>query len=136
MDISDADRIKSREIPFQEIHPDPHQAGTAARFLKDADGILETDPAAPTILRVSYDVLVTTLEEIEDALTELGLHLDNRLMHRVRRALYYYTEETLRANCGCPRGERNCTKKVFAKRYELIEHGCRDERPEHWRRYL
>jgi hypothetical protein len=136
MDISDADRIKTREIPFQEIHPDPHQAGTAARFLRDVEGILETDPAAPTILRVTYDVLVTTLQEIEEGLTELGLHIDNRLMHRVKRALYYYTEETLRANCGCPQGERNCTKKVFAKRYELIEHGCRDDRPEHWRRYL
>lgn len=136
MDISDADRIKTREIPFQEIHPDPHQAGTAARFLQDVEGILETDPAAPTILRVTYDVLVTTLQEIEEGLTELGLHIDNRLMHRVKRALYYYTEETLRANCGCPHGEHNCTKKVFAKRYELIEHGCRDDRPEHWRRYL
>jgi hypothetical protein len=136
MDISDADRIKTREIPFQEIHPDPHQAGTAARFLRDVEGILETDPTAPTILRVTYDVLVTTLQEIEEGLTELGLHIDNRLMHRVKRALYYYTEETLRANCGCHQGEHNCTKKVFAKRYELIEHGCRDDRPEHWRRYL
>ncbi|QVL50698.1 MAG: hypothetical protein KFB96_09970 [Thiocapsa sp.] len=136
MDIPDVDRIKSREIPFHEIHPDPHQAVTAARFLTDVDGILEINPAGPILLRVTYDVLVTTLQEIEEALTELGLHLDNRLLHRVRRALYYYTEETLRANCGCPQGESNCTKKVFAKRYELIEHGCRDDRPEHWRRYL
>jgi hypothetical protein len=60
MHISDADRIKSREIPFQEIHPDPHQAATAARFLKDVDGILDTDPVAPILLRVTYDVLVTT----------------------------------------------------------------------------
>lgn len=136
MDISDADRIKSREIPFQEIHPDPHQAQTAARFLSDVDGILDTSPIAPTLLRVTYDVLVTRLQEIEEALTELGLHIDNRLMYRIRRALYYYTEETLRANCRCRDGESNCTKKVFAKRYELIEHGCRDDRPEHWRRYL
>ncbi len=136
MQISDADRFKNREIPFQEIHPDPSQSATAARFLMDVDGVLATDPTSPILLKVTYDVLITTLQEIEDALTELGLHLDNRLMHRVRRALYYYTEETLRANCGCPRGESNCTQKVFAKRYELIEHGCRDQRPEHWRRYL
>lgn len=136
MQISDADRFKNREIPFQEIHPDPSQSATAARFLRDVDGVLATDPTSPILLKVTYDVLITTLQEIEDALTELGLHLDNRLMHRVRRALYYYTEETLRANCGCPRGESNCTQKIFAKRYELIEHGCRDQRPEHWRRYL
>lgn len=136
MHISDADRIKHREIAFQDIHPDPNQAGTAARFLSDVDGILETAPARPTLLRVRYDVLRTSLREIEEALTELGLHLDNRLMCRIRRALYYYTEDTLRVNTGCPHGESNCTKKVFAKRYELIEHGCRDQRPEHWRRYL
>lgn len=136
MQISDADRFKNREIPFHEIHPDPYQSATAARFLKDVDGVLATDPTSPILLRVTYDVLITTLQEIEDALTELGLHLDNRLMHRVRRALFYYTEETLRANCGCPHGESQCTQKVFAKRYELIEHGCRDQRPEHWRRYL
>jgi hypothetical protein len=136
MHIPDADRIKSRDIPFQEIHPDPHQAATAASFLGNVDGILHLEPSSPILLRVRYDVLITSLQEIEDALTELGLHLDNRLIHRVKRALYYYTEETLRANCGCPHGESTCTKKVFAKRYELIEHGCRDQRPEHWRRYL
>jgi hypothetical protein len=136
MHISDADRIKNREIPFQEIHPDPHQASSAARFLTSVDGILETKATSPILLQVRYDVLLTSLQEIEEALTELGLHIDNRLIYRVKRALYYYTEETLRANCGCPHGESNCTKKVFAKRYELIEHGCRDQRPEHWRRYL
>lgn len=136
MDISDDDRIKHREISFQEIHPDPHQARTAARFLSEVEGILVAEPATPTLLRVSYDLLVTSLREIEEGLTELGLHLDSGLVFRVKRALYYYTEETFRANCGCPRGESNCTAKVFAKRYELIEHGCRDQRPEHWRRYL
>ncbi|MBK1645951.1 hypothetical protein CKO25_15095 [Thiocapsa imhoffii] len=136
MDISDADRIKLREITFHGIHPDPNQAMTAARFLSGVDGILGADPIAPTLLKVSYDVLVTTLHEIEGALTELGLHLDSRMMCRLKRALYHYTEETLRANCGCPNGLSNCTERVFAKRYELIEHGCRDLRPEHWRRYL
>lgn len=136
MDISDAERIKQREIPFQDIHPNPHQARTASEFLADVEGILDTDPVSPTLLRIRYDVLQTTLREIEEALTELGLHLDSRLMSRIRRALHYYTEETLRANLGCPHCKGNCIKMVFAKRYELIEHGCRDERPEHWRRYL
>lgn len=136
MELSDDDRIKHREISFQEIHPDPHQALTASRFLSPVEGILHLEPANPHLLRISYDVLITTLREIEDSLTEIGLHLDSRLVWRVKRALLYYTEETLRANCGCPSGQSNCTKQVFAKRYELIEHGCRDQRPEHWRRYL
>ena len=136
MDIPDAERIKHREIGFRELHPDPDQSGTAARFLADVDGILAAEPAHATLLRVRYDVLTVTLEDIEDALAELGLHLDNRLLYRMKRALYYYTETTLRANCGCPQGTSNCTKKVFALHYQQRDHSCRDHRPEHWRRYL
>ncbi len=136
MDISDDERIKHREIAFRELHPNPDQAGTAERFLAGVEGVVASEAASPTLVRVSYDVLAVTLEELEDGLRELGLHLDNRLFLRLKRALYYYTEETLRANCGCPHGDSNCTKKVFATRYRQIEHGCRDQRPEHWRRYL
>lgn len=136
MDISDSERIKYRAIAFQEIHPNPDQATTAARFLIEVEGILSAAPASPTLLHIEYDVLKTTLHEIEDALTELGLHLNSGLFNRLKRALHYYTEETVRANCGCDCCELNCTDKLFAKRYELMEHGCRDERPEHWRRYL
>ena len=136
MDISDSERIKHREIAFQEIHPNPDQATTAAHFLIEVDGILSAVPASPTLLQIQYDVLKTTLQEIEEALTELGLHLNTGLFNRLRRALHHYTEETVRANCGCACCELSCTDRLFAKRYQLIEHGCRDERPEHWRRYL
>jgi hypothetical protein len=136
MEIPDDERIKHREIAFRDLHPNPDQAGMAVRFLAEVEGVLASEAASTTLVRVSYDVLAVTLKEIEDSLRELGLHLDNRLLLRVKRALYYYTEETLRANCGCPQGTSNCTKKVFATRYQQIEHGCRDQRPEHWRRYL
>ncbi len=136
MDIAEADRIKQRLIHFRDLHPDRSDAHTAAEFLSGVDGVLQAQPQSPVVLSVRYDILTTCLEEIESSLGELGLHLDNGLMYRVKRALYYYTEETLRENCGCPRGESNCTKRVFAKRYQALEHGCRDQRPEHWRRYL
>jgi hypothetical protein len=136
MDTNDPERIKHREIAFAAIHPNPSQAESASRFLAEVDGVLEAVPATPILLRVSYDVLAITLREIEDSLRELGLHLDSRLLLRLKRALCYYTEDTLRANCGCPRGSGNCTEQVFATRYRTIDHGCRDQRPEHWRRYL
>lgn len=136
MDISDADRIKHRQIPFSELHPAPAQVEQAALFLADVPGVLRAEPIAPRELAISYDLLMITLQDIEDALREIGLHLANTLMMRIKRALYYYTEETIRANCGCPHGESNCIQKVFAKRYQVLNHGCRDHRPEHWRRYL
>jgi len=128
--------VKHREIVFRELHPDPNQAQTAALFLADVEGIIRTEPVSPVLVQVSYDLLRVTLEQIEEALTEIGLHIDDGLMFRIRRALHYYSEETQRANLGCPHGECNCTKKVFAVRYRTLDHGCRDHRPEHWRRYL
>lgn len=136
MDIADADRYKHRRILFNALHPHGDQAQQAALFLADVPGVLKAEPASELLLAVSYDLLEVTLEEIEEALAELGLHLDNSLMHRLRHALYHYTEETFRANLGCSRGESNCTRKVFALRYQTLDHSCRDHRPEHWRRYL
>jgi hypothetical protein len=136
MDIVETDRIKRRLIHFRDLHPERNDASTAADFLNGVDGVLETSALTPIQLSLSYDLTQTCLQEIEEALDELGLHLDNSLMFRLRRALYYYTEDTFRENCGCKRGGSNCTKRVFAKRYEALEHGCRDQRPEHWRRYL
>ena len=136
MDTPDAERIKHRQIPFSELHQDPNQAQTASMFLVDLEGVLHTEPISPVMLHICYDLAETSLEEIESALTEIGLHLNNRLLFRMKRALYYYTEETFIANCGCTHGQSNCTRKIFAKRYEKLDHSCRDHRPEHWRRYL
>jgi hypothetical protein len=131
-----SDLIKHREIAFRDPHPNPHQGRAAASFLADVQGVIRATPASPLLVRVSYDLLQVTLEEIEGALGEIGLHLDNGILLRIRRALYRYTEETQRVNLGCSRGESNCTRKVFAVRYGALDHGCRDRRPEHWRRYL
>ena len=136
MDILSADRIKHRLIPFSAVHPDKNQAHTAALGLANMDGVILLEPISAIALKISYDVLQTTLLEIEQAVGELGLHLDRNLMYRLKSALWHYTEETQRANCGCPRGESNCTKKVFAQRFEKRDHTCRDHKPEHWRRYL
>jgi len=128
--------LRHREIAFCELHPDPRQAESAAMALADMVGVRHVQLESPTFLRVSYNVLQVTLEQIDALLTEKGLHLDNRLVHRIKRALAYYTEETIRENIGCARGESNCTQKIFADRYARGDHGCRDQRPEHWRRYL
>jgi len=136
MDIADTDRIKHRQIHFRDLRPDSTDARIASDFLNGVDGVLKAEPLSPIVLGLSYDLALTCLQEIEEALQELGLHLDNSLMFRIRRALSYYTEDNFRENCGCRHGESNCTKRVFAKRYEALEHGCRDQRPEHWRRYL
>lgn len=130
------DAIKCREIWFRGPHPDPNQALTATLILSDVEGILDVHPTSNAMMMVTYDVSQITLQIIDTFLSELGFHLDNSLLMKLRRALYYYTEELQQDVMGCGRGRGNCTRDVFINRYRQLEHGCRDVRPDHWRQYL
>ncbi len=130
------DLVKHREIHFVAYHPDKNQAETASLLLADIDGVLSTKTVSPTHLQISYELMSVSLEQIEQGLSTMGLHLDNRLLFRLKRALYYYTEDTERANLGCTRSDSKCTRQIFADRYQRLDHGLRDNRPEHWRKYL
>ncbi len=130
------DLTKRRELYFREPHPDPQQANSAMLLLQRVPGILHLEAPTVTTLRVEYDIRCITLKNIEEALGAVGLHLDNSVLNKVRRAIWHYAEETQRANMGCEQGSSNCTRRVFMNRYGQREHGCRDERPQHWRRYL
>lgn len=134
MQITDA--IKHREIGFRGPHHDPNQARTATLVLGGIKGVIRVHPVHAELIHVSYDVSHITLQAIDALLAELGLHLDNNLFMKLRRALYYYSEETLQDTLGCKRGRGNCTQAIFINRYRQLEHGCRDVRPDHWRQYL
>ncbi|MCB1875519.1 MAG: hypothetical protein KDH88_06035 [Chromatiales bacterium] len=130
------DLIKRRDICFSQLHPDPRQHETAVQLLAGVDGVFSAEAAGQLCLRVEYDVRLITLRVIECVLEELGFHLDNSLIVKLKRALHYYTEETQRANLGLECSQDSTTTQVFVCRYAKRRHGCRDERPEHWRKYL
>lgn len=130
------DLLREREISFCTLHPDPDQAATAVAMLLTCDGITHAERLAPGRLLVHYNLRETRLAWIEKGLELRGFHLDNSLMARMRRALVHYLEDTECHNRGCGKGESNCTTKVFINRYRQRQHGCQDERPRHWRRYL
>lgn len=136
METTAPDNIKHREICFCSLHPDTRQAHSVMLLLSDIDGILGVTIAEPECLHVSYDISRLSLKIIEDALIELGYHLDNSLLARLKRALYYYSEDVQRANLGCGEEHVNHTQDVFINRYQRLRHGCRDDRPEYWRKYL
>ena len=129
------DLIKRREIHLCHLHPNPEQARSALLLLSDADGIIDIQFLDELCLLVSYDLRILTLQAIEEVLVELGYHLDGRLIYRMTRALYAYSEETQRANMDFAE-ETNNTTTVFIQRYSNNYHGCRDTRPVHWRKYL
>ena len=127
------DLIKKREIRFCHLHPDTNQAQSALLLLSDAEGIVDIQFGDALCLYVSYDVRVLTLQAIEHVLVRLGYHLDNRLLSRMKRALYAYCEETQRSNLGC--SDITDTTLMFIN-HQSRGHRCRDRRPEHWRKYL
>jgi len=137
MPLPDA-AIKRRIIAFQGPHWDEGQAMHASELLHKGRGILEATPLDPLHLVVRYDLRTINFREIEAALQEVGFHMDNSLLQKLRRALYEYTDDTQRANWGA--GTTLCTdkcaEKVFVQAYRNRHHGCRDRRPGHWRAYL
>jgi len=136
MNLAAEELKKQREIYFRDPHPDPRQAHSAALVLTDMAGVLAAEPFSLLALRVIYDVRCITLRNIEHRLLEVGYHLDNSLFSKLRRTVWYYAEETQQANMGCEHGNSNCTRRIFVAHYTRRAHGCRDERPRHWRHYL
>lgn len=128
--------VKHREIVFCDVNRAACHAEQASQLLCDIEGIVVARPVTRICLHVSYDLRFVTLQMIEEALVEVGFHLDNSLLSKLKRALYGYAEETQRLNMGCAAEGASNTRDVFIDRYQRRPHGCRDTRPHVWRRYL
>ena len=127
--------IKQSELCFSPLHADPDQAQSALFLLSGVSGILGATQKSRYSLEIFYDLRLITLHIIEEALVELGFHLDNSLLTKLKRALFHYIEETQRANMGYHQ-DINSTQEVFVNCYQQLPHGCRDDRPMYWREYL
>ena len=138
MDLVQPDPVKHREIGFRDPHPDPQQAQTALLLLADIEGILSVSIPTPShnTLHISYDLNLICLSVVEALLYELGFHLDNSLIAKLKRALYYYTEENELNTLEAGKSQDQNTRDIFMRCYRCKSHGCRDERPEYWRKYL
>ncbi|MBL8251830.1 MAG: hypothetical protein JNK31_09190 [Candidatus Competibacter sp.] len=133
---ADTDELyKHRAIHFCRFHPDPDQARSAALWLRGVSGVRAVELLSPHALTLVYDVRQITLESVERALSELGYHLDNSLLCKLKRALFYYTEETQRENLAIVQEGEMIQREVFVNRYQRAVHGCRDPQPEYWREY-
>ncbi|WP_455198070.1 hypothetical protein [Kaarinaea lacus] len=135
METDFTDCIKQRDIHFRSLNPDSNDAREAMLLLMEIDGIEDLQAMTSTCIQVSYDIRYITLEVIEAGLREVGFHLDNNLIFKLKRALYYYTEETQLMNMGYLHDRTSSTLDIFVSCYHQRQHGCRDERPPHLRQY-
>lgn len=129
------DEIKHRDLCFCDHNPQ-QQAEDALLLLQVADGVIHIKKFASNKLKISYDIRQLSLEIIDSALAEIGFHLDNSIICKIKRALFYYAEEIQRENLGISRDENDSTRSVFVNRYQQLKHGCRDAKPDEWRKYL
>jgi len=128
--------VCAREIAFRGPHSEADQAPSAALLLADSPMVSEVSVTGPNRVLVRYDLREVTFSEIESALEELGFHLDNSVFTRLRRAYYAYCEDTRRANLQIRSNcFGHCARRIFVRHYQQGEHGCRDQRPSHWRSY-
>ena len=126
---------KCHEIRFSDPNPIKNQAFLASEVLIDTFGIESVDIIDALTIKVSYSVDLITFHKIEDQLTQVGLHLNNSLLSKLKRSLYYYTEENLVQSLSNQHRPRNCAKSIFVHRQKNSPRGCHDNRPEHWRHY-
>lgn len=127
--------IKQREIHFRSLDPNANDAREVMRLLLGVHGIEDICALTHNCVQVRYDLSKITLQIIETALQEVGFHLDNSLLLKMKRSLFYYTEETQLMNLGYLHDQANSTLDVFISCYNQRRHGCRDQRPPHLRYY-
>ena len=122
--------LKHREIHFSPLHPDPNQARTAMLQLSDLEGVKAIHQLQPHRLYISYRVDQLTLQMIESALREVGFDLDDSLVNRLKRAVFSYCEDALRASIGVDEVNNGKTPTLTLPRHTL-----QDPRPDDWRKY-
>lgn len=127
---------KKREICFCKLHPDTEQAYTALQLFSGMDEIDSVRRINERCIEVEYRLRKVRIKMLEEFLAHAGFHLDNSLLMRMKRALWHYTEQVEFDNLQLPSHTFLDTTEVFINRYRHLRHGCRDDRPEHWRKYL
>ncbi len=122
------DVIKNREIRFMLSTPD--QAEKAMHLLGDVEGIEHMEVTQANNLQICYSVEKLTLQMIENALRKVGFELDDSLVTVIKRAVFSYCEDALRASLGVDHeGEQ---KRDLSLPTQLLQ----DPRPDDWRNYV
>lgn len=133
--------IKQREIHFSSLHANPDQAHSAVFIINDLTGVLMSHALDQCRIKIVYDLAKITLEEIEAVLRNIGFHLDNSILSKLKRSIVFYCEEASRENSKNERLIREVHDKhksdvIYLRPNKKSLCDCRDQRPEHWRQYL
>lgn len=119
--------IKQREIRFTKLPAG--QAEKAAELLAGLELLQVTVGPGSRAVTVRYDLVDYTCEGLENALRNLGYHLDNSVYWKIVRALVYFTEEVQLSNLKEPARLIKKSNEVYIQAYEHHPHGDHDDTP-------
>ena len=133
--------IKHREVGFCSVTDKSNKSQGAVELLNNIDGVLLSHSLTSHTIHVAYDLHIIHLELIEEQLTKSGFNLDNSILANVRRAIIFYCEEAQLENLhnearNESEGDVHAADIVNQRQRKHPSHVCRDNRPEHWRKYL
>lgn len=121
-----------QELRLQEIRffalPEG-QAERAATLLKNLPALAVAVGRRPNSILVRYDLAHHTLRSIESQIEEWGLHLENSLFAKLRRAFVYFSEDTRCRNARAAPRLLKQSNEVYVKAYEHHPHGDHDDTP-------
>ena len=123
------DIIKSRVIRFNVSTPD--QAIKAEPLLADVGGIRLSRAIDAHSLHIRYSVEELTLQMIESALREAGFDLHDDMVTNLKRAVYSYCEDALRASIGVDQHAHDHQPSI-----SLHSPSRQDPRQHNWRKYV
>ncbi len=119
--------VKEREIRFAKLPP--QQVARALSLLLTLPKLEATAQPQNYTIRVRYDLIDHSLEELEDTLRSAGFHLSNTLYCKLSRALAYYCEETQLHNMECPQRLIKKSNEAYVHAWSHHAHGDHDDTP-------
>ena len=123
------DIIKNRVIRFKLSTPD--QADKAEQLLAGLPGIYHTQVKDQRSLHIRYNVEELTLQMIESALREVGFDLSHDIVSNLKRAVFSYCEDALRASIGVEHHSHDNQPSISLKHPSL-----QDPRQHNWRKFV
>ncbi|MBU1691389.1 MAG: hypothetical protein KJ958_08030 [Gammaproteobacteria bacterium] len=110
---------KVRRIYFSSLPPP--NFSHAMKLLGELAQLQVSVDADDGCLSVRYDLSHHTLEVLEDLLVNHGHHLDNSLLHKIKRALIYHSESCILENLRAPSREQHL-RSIYLSSAHSPEH--------------
>lgn len=126
-----ADRLHECRLVFRET-----VGSETVKSLRLEPGIELVEPHGAQAIRIRYRSGETGVDALLPWFAGRGLSPAGGLLNRVGLALRSYRDALARQAALEPRGWEASLRRVYVSRQPRRLHGRRDERAQHWRKYL